>query len=161
MIEMKDKYYCFQCGDELSPENNGMLINDGEFAQCDDCHEIEHGVFIWPALLLYDTNIVYWCGNCEDFSHQPNTCDRCGWSGILNPISKNVLNMEEELKKITDRLEFIFGGKNPKIEIYGDGSWSVEIDGTYETVNGEKPCRVGGFATGSTIKELYKFLKFN
>jgi hypothetical protein len=54
MIEDK-KYYCFQCGEELTPENDGILIND-EFAQCDDCHEIEYGVYIWPMLLLYDKN---------------------------------------------------------------------------------------------------------
>jgi len=47
------KYYCFKCGEELTPENNGMLINGGEFAQCDDCHEIEFGYYIWPMLTLF------------------------------------------------------------------------------------------------------------
>jgi len=34
---------CFQCHEDITPENNGVSINNGEFYQCDDCHLIEYG----------------------------------------------------------------------------------------------------------------------
>ena len=49
----EEKYHCFKCGEELTPENDGILINDGELAQCDDCHEIEFGYYIWPMCLYF------------------------------------------------------------------------------------------------------------
>lgn len=65
--------------------------------------------------------------------------------------------MKEELKRINKELNRIFKGKNPMIEIFGDGSWSVEVDGTY---SGGK-CRIGGHASGDSIEELEDFIKKN
>jgi hypothetical protein len=47
------KKICFQCGEEITPENDGISINDGEFYQCDDCHYIEYDCHIWPLLLVF------------------------------------------------------------------------------------------------------------
>lgn len=63
--------------------------------------------------------------------------------------------MEKELKRIMSALEIIYKDKNPMITIYGDGSWSIEIDGTY---SGGK-CRIGGEESGSSIEELEEFIK--
>lgn len=56
-----------------------------------------------------------------------------------------------------DALEKIYENKNPMISIYGDGSWSIEIDGKYS--GGD--CRIGGEESGSSIDELEKFIKNN
>lgn len=44
---------CFQCGDDITADNNGMAINNGEFYQCNDCHLIEYGSQISVLLLIY------------------------------------------------------------------------------------------------------------
>lgn len=44
---------CFQCKEELTFENNGMSINNGELYQCDDCHFNEYGYHISPTLLVF------------------------------------------------------------------------------------------------------------
>ena len=62
--------------------------------------------------------------------------------------------MKKELERIMSALEKIYKGKNPMIEIFGDGSWSVEIDGIHL---GEK-CRTGGEISGSSIEELEEFI---
>jgi len=63
--------------------------------------------------------------------------------------------MKKELKRIMKRLNIIYKGLNPMITIFGDGSLSVEIDGTY---SGGK-CRIGGEASGYSIEELEEFIK--
>jgi hypothetical protein len=63
--------------------------------------------------------------------------------------------MKKELQRIMKRLNIIYKGLNPMIEIYGDGSWSVEIDGTYSGGN----CRIAGEASGDSIDELEEFIK--
>jgi hypothetical protein len=48
--------YCFQCGEDITIENNGICINENsenEMFQCDDCHFSEFGVYIWPVLLIF------------------------------------------------------------------------------------------------------------
>jgi len=45
--------YCFQCGEEITPDNNGMSINEGEFYQCNDYHYIEYGYEIWGILQVF------------------------------------------------------------------------------------------------------------
>lgn len=65
--------------------------------------------------------------------------------------------MKKELKRIMSALKKIYKDRNPMIEIFGDGSWSVEIDGIY---SGEK-CRLGGEASGGSIEELEEFLAQN
>ncbi len=53
---LKEAPYCFQCGEVLSPDNNGVVINKGtphETAQCNDCHNIELGINLDTALLEY------------------------------------------------------------------------------------------------------------
>lgn len=44
---------CFQCGDNITPYNNGISINNGEFFQCDDCHYNEWGYNINVNLLVF------------------------------------------------------------------------------------------------------------
>jgi NTP pyrophosphatase (non-canonical NTP hydrolase) len=47
---------CFRCGTAITLENNGICINEGtntEVFQCDDCHEMEFGVRVSPALLYF------------------------------------------------------------------------------------------------------------
>jgi hypothetical protein len=47
---------CFQCDEPITPENNGICINEGtphEMYQCDDCHFSEFGYHIWGQLLVY------------------------------------------------------------------------------------------------------------
>ncbi len=51
----KEKKTCMNCGDEITPENDGIEINGGEFYQCEDCHEIEFGSRIY-AMNLYFAN---------------------------------------------------------------------------------------------------------
>lgn len=62
--------------------------------------------------------------------------------------------MKKELERIMKRLNIIYKGLHPTIVIYGDGSWSVEIDGTF---SGGK-CRIGGKAVGHSIDELEEFI---
>lgn len=53
---MEDKMICFQCGYEITPEDNGMCINKDtphEMYQCNDCHYAEFGYNIWPILLIF------------------------------------------------------------------------------------------------------------
>jgi hypothetical protein len=50
---MATEIRCFQCGDELTPEDDGMAINGGEFYQCDVCHFNEFGYHIYGDLLLF------------------------------------------------------------------------------------------------------------
>ena len=50
---VKNEMYCFQCGEEITEDNNGISINDGEFYQCDDCHYIEFEYYIYPVLLVF------------------------------------------------------------------------------------------------------------
>ena len=45
--------HCFQCKNLITPENNGLSINDGEFYQCNDCHLIEFGYNIMYDLLIF------------------------------------------------------------------------------------------------------------
>jgi len=51
---MENKY-CFQCKEEITYENNGLVINEDtphEIYQCNDCHYNEFGINIWPFLLV-------------------------------------------------------------------------------------------------------------
>ena len=76
----------------------------------------------------------------------------------MNNIDKQIQDSilkGKELERIMERLNIIYKGLNPMIEIFGDGSWSVEIDGTY---SGEK-CRIGGEASGDSIEELEELIK--
>lgn len=53
---LKEVPTCFKCGEALSLDNNGVIINKGtahEMAQCNDCHYIEFGVNLDTALLEY------------------------------------------------------------------------------------------------------------
>jgi hypothetical protein len=59
--------------------------------------------------------------------------------------------IKEELERIMSALEKIYAGKNPMITIYGDESWSIEID--YHQGG-----RLGGEATGGSMEELEKFI---
>lgn len=50
------KYYCFQCDYEITPDDNGILINENsahEIAQCDDCHYSEWGYHIGGGCLMF------------------------------------------------------------------------------------------------------------
>lgn len=62
--------------------------------------------------------------------------------------------MKEELERIMNRLNIIYDGLNPMITIYGDGSWSIEIDGAYRGMT----CRIESEVIGNTIEELEDFL---
>lgn len=44
------------CHEEITPENDGIEINGGEFYQCEDCHEIEHGYRIYAMNLVFGKN---------------------------------------------------------------------------------------------------------
>lgn len=47
---------CFQCHCEISPQDNGLCINEGtphEMYQCNDCHYAEFGVNIMASLLVF------------------------------------------------------------------------------------------------------------
>jgi hypothetical protein len=44
---------CFQCGEDITPSNNGISINNGDFYQCDDCHYNEWGYRINGNLLVF------------------------------------------------------------------------------------------------------------
>jgi len=59
--------------------------------------------------------------------------------------------MKEELERIMKRLNIIYEGLNPTIEIFGDGSWCIEVDST--------KCRIGGVASGDSIEELEELIK--
>lgn len=51
---------CFRCGFAITPEDDGMCINEGtehEMYQCDDCHEMEFGVRITPSLLVFNNHV--------------------------------------------------------------------------------------------------------
>jgi hypothetical protein len=50
---MDEKKYCMHCGEEITPENDGIEINYGEIWQCAVCHEIEYGVKPWACVLYY------------------------------------------------------------------------------------------------------------
>ena len=53
---MDEEMICFQCGYEITPENNGLCINKDtphEMYQCNDCHYAEFGCYIWPILLIF------------------------------------------------------------------------------------------------------------
>lgn len=44
---------CFQCGDELTYEDNGISLNDGDFYQCSVCHYNEFGYLpYWDLLVI-------------------------------------------------------------------------------------------------------------
>ena len=66
--------------------------------------------------------------------------------------------MEKELKRIMKELNRIYKGKHPMIEIFGDGSWMIEIDGLYYPNGKSTKCRIGGATNGNSIEELEKFL---
>jgi len=55
--------------------------------------------------------------------------------------------MNEYLDKIADRLEEMYPNRSPMIEIFGDKSWSLEVD---NTIHG----RIGGEISGQDITEL-------
>lgn len=65
--------------------------------------------------------------------------------------------MKKELERINKELNRIFKGKNPMIQIFGDFSWSVDVDG----VHGGEKCVICGEMSGDTIEELENFLKNN
>lgn len=44
---------CMTCKEDITPSNNGMSINNGEYFMCNDCHFIEHGVNIMGELLCF------------------------------------------------------------------------------------------------------------
>lgn len=47
---------CFKCKDELTPDNNGMIINEGHVTElylCNDCHYMEFGYNIYADLLYF------------------------------------------------------------------------------------------------------------
>lgn len=47
---------CITCHEEITFENDGMIINEGESSQCcicEFCHFQEFGVLIYPALLYF------------------------------------------------------------------------------------------------------------
>lgn len=52
-INDNDIIICSFCKEEITPDNNGMSINNGEFYQCDDCHYAEYGYHIWSELLIF------------------------------------------------------------------------------------------------------------
>lgn len=52
-MKTESKKICLQCHFEISPDNNGISINNGDFYQCDDCHLEEFGYHIYPSELVY------------------------------------------------------------------------------------------------------------
>lgn len=50
---MEDKKLCMSCGEEITPNNDGIEINWGEFYHCAVCHEIEYGVKPWACILYF------------------------------------------------------------------------------------------------------------
>lgn len=47
---------CFQCKENITPDSDGMIINEGtihEMCQCDDCHLMEFGTHIMEANLHF------------------------------------------------------------------------------------------------------------
>lgn len=44
---------CMNCREEITFENNGVSLNDGELYLRDDCHLMEYGVHIMMGLLMY------------------------------------------------------------------------------------------------------------
>ena len=56
--------------------------------------------------------------------------------------------MRKLLEKIETRLETMYPDRNPMIEIFGDGSWMVEVD------NDKGRGRIGGELSGESIDEL-------
>jgi len=63
--------------------------------------------------------------------------------------------MEKELERIMSRLNIIYKGRNPMITIYGDGSWSIEVD---DSLRNGAPCRTDGEESGNTIEELEELI---
>ncbi len=59
--------------------------------------------------------------------------------------------MKEALKKIKERLEEMYPDLSPEIEMFGDGSWLVEID---YIKNGQKAGRLSGELSGDDIEAL-------
>jgi hypothetical protein len=54
--EETESMRCFMCKEELSPENDGVIMNEGtsnQVCQCNDCHHIEHGYYLMTDLLHF------------------------------------------------------------------------------------------------------------
>jgi len=68
--------------------------------------------------------------------------------------------MQEELNNILDtivlKINKEFPNKNPKVAIFGDGSWYIEVD-IMDIGDGE--IRRCNDISGPSIKELEKYLK--
>lgn len=60
--------------------------------------------------------------------------------------------MKKLLEKITIALNEKYKGLNPTIEIFGDGSWLIEVDNT------RGPGRIGGMESGQSIEDLEALL---
>jgi GNAT superfamily N-acetyltransferase len=53
------KIKCMSCHEEITPLNDGMEINGGEFYQCSDCHFIEFGYNIYACNLIFNGRQIY------------------------------------------------------------------------------------------------------
>ncbi len=56
IILKRSDMICFQCHCDITPQDNGMCINEGtmhEMYQCNDCHYSEFGFNITGSLLVF------------------------------------------------------------------------------------------------------------
>ncbi len=67
-------------------------------------------------------------------------------------------NFDKSLRDIQLGLDKLYPNKNPMITIFGDGSWSVEMDGIHQTIDDVQKCRVGGAPSGDSINKLKELL---